>query len=183
MTETGLIEPTVASTHPEPEDFGELFERHARAIYGFCFRRTGNWATAEDLTSVVFLEAWRKRGSVDLVREPALPWLLGVANNVTRNHARSLRRHRTALGRVPVPPATPDFAEAADERLDDEERMRSIIECLRALPRREREVIELCTWAGQSYEAAARALDVPVGTVRSRLARGRARLQERSQHA
>lgn len=179
MTATGLIEPTVTTAHPEPEDFGELFERHARPIYGFCFRRTGNWATAEDLTSIVFLEAWRRRGSVDLVREPALPWLLGVANNVTRNHARSLRRHRRALARVPAPQATPDFADAAAERLDDEERTQSLIEHLRALPRREREVIELCTWAGQSYEDAARALDVPVGTVRSRLARGRARLQEK----
>ena len=42
--------------------FGLLFERHAKTIYNYCFRRVGNWAVAEDLLSVVFLEAWRRRG-------------------------------------------------------------------------------------------------------------------------
>jgi hypothetical protein len=43
------------------EAFGELFERHADRVYAHCFSRTGSWSMAEDLTSVVFLEAWRKR--------------------------------------------------------------------------------------------------------------------------
>lgn len=45
----------------DPQAFGELFERHARAVFAFCARRTGDLALAEDLTSVVFLEAWRRR--------------------------------------------------------------------------------------------------------------------------
>src|SRR5258708_9621507 len=43
------------------EAFGELFERHADRVYAHCFSRTGSWSMAEDLTSVLFLEAWRKR--------------------------------------------------------------------------------------------------------------------------
>jgi DNA-directed RNA polymerase specialized sigma24 family protein len=69
----------------DPEAFGELFERHAQAVFAFCARRTGDLALAEDLTSVVFLEARRRRRSVRLSRDSALPWLLGTAHNVVRN--------------------------------------------------------------------------------------------------
>ncbi|MDQ3778762.1 MAG: hypothetical protein M3310_07895, partial [Actinomycetota bacterium] len=76
--------------------FGELYDRHADAIYNYCFRRCRDWAAAEDLTATVFLEAWRKRRRVAFDRDDAvLPWLYAVANNVERNHA---RRHRR-LGR------------------------------------------------------------------------------------
>ena len=47
----------------DPDAFGLLFQRHARAIYNYCFRRVGNWAAAEDLVSIVFLEAWRRRSN------------------------------------------------------------------------------------------------------------------------
>jgi hypothetical protein len=50
-----------------------LFDRHAKAIYNFLFRRTTNWSEAEDLTSAVFLQAWRRRAEVVLDRESALP--------------------------------------------------------------------------------------------------------------
>lgn len=45
----------------DADAFGLLFERHARAIYNYCFRRLGDWAAAEDMLSLVFLEAWRRR--------------------------------------------------------------------------------------------------------------------------
>jgi RNA polymerase sigma factor (sigma-70 family) len=160
-----------------PDGFGTLFERHARVIYNYCFRRTADWAAAEDLTSVVFLEAWRKRQSVRLYGETALPWLYGVATNVLRNSARSLRRHRAALERMPTG-HEPDFADDAAERLDDEARMRAVLESYSELPRRDQEVLALCVWSELSYEEAAVALGVPVGTVRSRLARARTRLRD-----
>ncbi len=166
-----------AEREPTPEDFGELFERHSQAIYNFCFRRTGDWTLAEDLTSAVFLEAWRKRARVDLVSEPPLPWLYGVATNVLRNHARSLRRFRAALERLPAPDPEPDFAEDAAERLTDEHQMRAVLAVVDRLPRREREVCAL-RLGELSYDEAAVALDLPIGTVRSRLARARARLRD-----
>lgn len=161
----------------EPRAFGELFERHSRVIYTFAFRRTADWSLAEDLTSVVFLEAWRRRADVRLVHESALPWLFGIATNVLRNARRSLRRHQAALGRLAVEDE-PDFAGELAERLDDRRRMREILVSFAQLPRREQEVIALCRWSGLSYEEAAVALDVPIGTVRSRLARARRRLGE-----
>jgi RNA polymerase sigma-70 factor (ECF subfamily) len=161
----------------DPGAFGELFERHSRAIYVFAFRRTADWSLAEDLTSVVFLEAWRRRTDVRLVHESALPWLYGVATNVLRNARRSVRRHRTALDRLRLE-HEPDFADEAGERLDDQRRMRTILARLATLPQREQEVVVLCRWSSLSYEEAAVALGIPVGTVRSRLARARARLAE-----
>src|SRR5712691_12221724 len=84
----------------EAAAFGTLFERHARTVYNYCFRRTGDWSQAEELTAIVFLEAWRRRRQVHLVRDEALPWLLGVATNVIRNYRRSQRRYRAALERL-----------------------------------------------------------------------------------
>ena len=55
----------------DPEGFGALFERHARSVYNHCFRRTASWADAEELTSAVFLEAWRRRREVRPTGEPA----------------------------------------------------------------------------------------------------------------
>jgi RNA polymerase sigma-70 factor, ECF subfamily len=161
----------------EAAAFGVLFERHARAVYNFCFRRTADWAGAEDLTSIVFLEAWRRRADVQLKDGRALPWLLGVATNVVRNRWRSERRHRAALARLPRELGA-DFAADVDSRLDDERRMRATLRAVAKLPRREQDVIALCAWTGLSYEDAAVALGLPVGTVRSRLSRARARLRE-----
>jgi DNA-directed RNA polymerase specialized sigma24 family protein len=55
------------------EGFGVLFERHARGVYNHCFRRTASWADAEELTSAVFLEAWRRRREVRPIDESARP--------------------------------------------------------------------------------------------------------------
>lgn len=165
------------------EAFGQLFERHANAVYTHCFRRTGSWSAAEDLTSVVFLEAWRKRRDVRLAGESVLPWLLAVANNATRNADRSVRRHQRLLARLPSPPPEPDLAEDATRRADEERAMRLVLAELRALAEPEREVLALCDWAGLSYAEAAVALGVPPGTVRSRLSRARQHLRERAAHA
>lgn len=158
--------------------FGALFERHARAVYNYCFRRTGDWSLAEDLTSAVFLEAWKRRERTPLVGESLLPWFLGVANNLLRNVRRSVRRHEKALERLALPADTPDFGDDAAGRVDDERQMAAILTAIRSCPRRDQEVLGLCVWEGLSYAEAADALGVPVGTVRSRLSRARRRVRE-----
>jgi len=161
--------------------FEELFNRHAEAVYNHCFRRTASWSTAEELTSAVFLDAWRLRRSVRPYSDSLLPWLLAVANNSIRNSRRSLRRHRhrRLLAELPEPPHLIDFGDEADARLDDERAMSEVLKVLASLRIEEREVVALCDWAGLSYAEVAAALDLPPGTVRSRLFRAHQHLRDR----
>lgn len=167
----------VRAARGDADAFGLLFERHADAIYNYCFRRIGDWATAEDLLSVVFLEAWRRRDK-ELPPDKVLPWLYGIATNAVRNQRRSRRRFAAALRRLPKPRLEPATADSADERLDDQRQMKQVLTLLAQLPRREQEVFALCAWFDLTYEDAAIALEIPVGTVRSRLSRARGRLRE-----
>jgi RNA polymerase sigma-70 factor, ECF subfamily len=154
--------------------FGELFDRHAKRIYNFCFRRTGDWAAAEDLLATTFMNAWRRRDQVRLSGDSLLPWLYGVASNLTARHLRGLRRRQAGLARLRCE-REPDDDEA---RVEDEVRLRELRDRLERLSRRERDVIVLCIWQGLSYAEAAVALGVPIGTVRSRLSRARRHLLE-----
>ncbi len=159
--------------------FGELFERHSNAVYNHCFRRTASWSRAEDLTSVVFLEAWRKRSEVRFHSDSIRPWLLAVANNVLRNSNRSLRRYGRLVRTVTARAIEPDVAEEASARLDDERAMAAVLSEIQMLTDREQEVIALCDWSGLSTEEAAVAMGVPVGTVKSRLSRAHDHLRGR----
>lgn len=161
--------------------FEHLFRRNAKPIYNYCFRRTGNWGVAEDLVSVVFLEAWRQRHR-SLPPESVVPWLFGIANNVVRNRRRAERRYASALRRIPPPRPEPGLDETI-ERLGDEREMTEILALVGKLPRRQQEVLSLCVLSELSYEDAAVALSIPIGTVRSRLARARQRLVELARDA
>ncbi|WP_394814012.1 RNA polymerase sigma factor [Streptomyces litchfieldiae] len=162
--------------------FDEIYDANVRVLFAHALRATGDRHQAEDIVSLTFLEAWRLRdklrGEVLSVRS----WLLGIATNVLRNTARSARRHRAALSRLPPRAAAPDIADEVVGRIADTEELAAALRALDKLRRKEREVFALCVWSGLSYAEAAAALGVPVGTVRSRLSRARARLQQLTRH-
>jgi RNA polymerase sigma-70 factor (ECF subfamily) len=157
--------------------FAELFDRHARRVYGFCFRQTGDWAVAQDLTSVTFLEAWRRRGSVLVEDGKVAAWLLGIAHNSVRQQRRSRRRYRHALARLPAPPPVPDHADASAARAAAERQATELLQKMRRLPRAQRAALALIAWEGLSTAEAALALGKPEATVRSHLHRARKRLR------
>ncbi len=126
--------------------------------------------------SLTFLDAWRLRGRLDEEGGSPRPWLLGIATNVTRNTRRAARRHAAAVSRLPRDEAERDIADEVAARLDDTAELALVRTALTTLRRAEREVLALCVWSGLDYQAAAEALGVPVGTVRSRLSRARAKL-------
>ncbi|MEV6385949.1 RNA polymerase sigma factor [Streptomyces sp. NPDC051773] len=156
--------------------FGEVFDAYARSVYNHAFRLTGDWSTAEDIVSLTFLEAWRLRVRLDPEGGSPRPWLLGIATNVARNTRRAGRRHAAAVARLPRPESVRDFADEVAGNLDDQAYLRAVRTALDRLRRPEREVLALCAWGGLDYAAAAEALGIPVGTVRSRLSRARAKL-------
>ncbi|MCX5233069.1 RNA polymerase sigma factor [Streptomyces sp. NBC_00233] len=162
----------------DPEAFREVFKDHAQLVYRHAVRVTGDWTLAQDIVSLTFLEAWRLREKLRDEGESPRPWLMGIATNVLRNTARAVRRHEHALARVPAKETVPDFADEVVGRMADSEHLAAAQAALARLRRSEREVFTLCVWSGLGYAEAAEALGVPVGTVRSRLSRARARLRK-----
>jgi RNA polymerase sigma factor (sigma-70 family) len=160
------------------EALADLYRRHVRSVQSYCLWRTAELQSAEDATATVFLELWRKRGKLSLHTDSAAPLLLGIATNVLREQWRSRRRHDDALNRIRSAGTSlpADLEAEAIARLDAVEQLRQAGAEIRALPRREREVLALIAWGELSYQETAVALGVPIGTVRSRLARARARL-------
>lgn len=151
--------------------FAVVFDTYGREILSFCFRRTGDHSTAEDLTSVVFWETWRRRG--DVAAGELKPWLYGVATNIVRNQWRSTRRYRKVLERLHAERDSDDFTDELAARVDAERAIQPVLAELRKLPRRERDVVALCVWQGLSSAEAATALGVPAATIRTRLHRAR----------
>ncbi len=160
----------------DADAFGELFDSCAKAVYNHAFRLIGDWSAAEDVMAQTFLEAWRSRERIAADGGSLRPWLLGIATNLARGHRRASRRHVAALLRLGPAPDSPDFSDDVTGRLDDADRIAALLRSLCRLQPDELEVLALCAWSGLSYPEAAEALGVPVGTVRSRLSRARAKL-------
>lgn len=163
----------------EREPLAVLFDRHGNAVYNFAFRRTASWSLAEEVVQATFLTTWRRAqagrlGPLD--HATALPWLLGVAAHESQNAARTLRRadRRTQAAHRPEPLA--DHADDVAARIDDERRMAEVRRAMALIPAHQRITIELVLWSGLSLAQAADVLHVAEGTVKSRLARGRAQL-------
>ncbi|WP_167736070.1 RNA polymerase sigma factor [Nocardioides sp. 503] len=158
--------------------FGRLFADHADEVFSLALRLTGLRAVAEDVTSEVYLVAWRRRHTVELSDLPLRSWLLAIAARQAMNATRGIRRRRSFLhsGRA-RPGVVADFADETAGRLDDARLLERTRAAMAALTRPELEVVTLCVWSELTYAEAAEALGVPVGTVRSRLNRARRRLR------
>jgi RNA polymerase sigma factor (sigma-70 family) len=161
----------------DAEAFATVFDRHVDAVYTHCIRRSGAWVDADDLTSMVFLEAWRKARRVRFVDGSIKPWLLVVATNIARTQARTRRRYEAMLCRLPRDDSALDAAEEVLADIEAEQRAAELAQAIATLRKVDQEVLALCDLAELSYADAAAALSVPVGTVRSRLSRARAKLR------
>ncbi|ERK70243.1 RNA polymerase sigma factor [Leifsonia aquatica] len=162
----------------DADAFGALFDLHHDRVFRQALRLTSSVHDAEDVTAVVFLEAWRRRDAMRVVNGSVIGWLLLTANNVHRNHLRSSRRYREALGNLPAPEYAPDHSGVVDDRLDTDARRTAVRAALARLPKRDQDIITLCVFEELSTADAAEALGVAPGTVKSRLSRAKARLAE-----
>lgn len=155
--------------------FVEVYETNVNGIYRYLSRRLGS-DIAEDLTAQTFMEAWRTRERYDPVRGSVPAWLHGIAVNLMRHHWRAERRKLAAYAR-----ATLDAPTATDEstivsRIAAEQQWPEVASALAQLSGSDRDILTLACWQELSYGEIAAALVLPVGTVRSRLHRARARL-------
>ena len=159
----------------QPEAFGAIYDRHAPTVLRFLGRRVGA-EVAEGLVGELFRIAFERRKTFDAARESALPWLYGIGSNLLLKHRRGEARRLRASARM-------EASDAADRRASSAARDAHLLlsraaDAIEALPDGERAALLLFAWEDLSYQDVAEALELPIGTVRSRLNRARARLRE-----
>jgi len=160
----------------EPEAFGLIYDRHAATVLRFLGRRVGA-EVAEGLVGEVFRIAFERRKTFDASRVTALPWLYGIGSNLLLKHRRAEARRLRANARMAAAGEAPD-KRAGAAALDARLLFPRVADAIDALPDGEREALLLFAWEDLSYQSVAEALELPIGTVRSRLNRARAQLRE-----
>lgn len=160
----------------DAESFGAIFTEHRNRVYGQALRLTRSSHDAEDITALVFLEAWRRRAVVRVVDGSVLAWLLVCTNFVAKNAARTVRRHAIAMSKLSPQEDEADHADAVLDRLDATGRETRIRAAFARLSPKDQDVLTLCVLNEFSLADAAAALGTPVGTVKSRLSRAKQKL-------
>lgn len=153
----------------DPAALAALFDRHEARLFRHARRLLTVREDAKDAVTIAFFELWRKRASVRLVDGSPLPWLLNTVSYAARNLERSSRRYGALITRAPRPDQ-PGELSGPDES--------GVLAALKRLPAREQSVVVLRVLEGYPERATAQTLGIPVGTVKSRLARARAKLRD-----
>jgi RNA polymerase sigma factor (sigma-70 family) len=166
----------IAGSLERPEGFARIFDRHYVAVHR-CLARRVPRGQADDLASMTFVVAFERRERFRPQSTSARPWLLGIATNLMHERHRVERRERGAF--VLLSTEHPAAAHGARGDAGDGPDTDELARALAALDSAQRDVLLLHAWEELSYEEIAEALDVPLGTVRSRLARARAHLRSR----
>jgi RNA polymerase sigma-70 factor (ECF subfamily) len=165
----------IAASITAPAEFGLVFHRHFDAVHGYVRKRVGE-SLADDLASQTFLVAFDGRARYDQGRANARPWLLGIATNLIHGKRRQEKRRLRAYGRAAETGV--DSLEGIEARADAERLRPQLAAVLAALPKDELDPLLLFAWAELGYEEIAEALELPLGTVKSRLSRARRRIRE-----
>lgn len=161
----------------EPAAFATLFDRHATTLFRFLVRRVDP-SDADALLGDVFRIAFERRATFDLGRPSARPWLYGIATNVVARHRRGeARRWRATQAYAGRGRLTADPADDAVTAVDAHREWTLVAGALEQVPDGEREALLLFAWEELGYDEIAVVLDIPIGTVRSRLNRARRRLR------
>jgi len=171
---------TAADFRRDPEQFVALYDTWFASVHRYVAARLGA-AAADDLTAETFLVAFRKRDTFDPARGEVRPWLFGIATNLVARHRRDEARRYAALARVPAgrldePDAGPE--ERAVARVGAQRLAGRLAAALAELAAGDRDALLIVAVGQLSYAEAAIALDIPAGTVASRISRARAKVRE-----
>ena len=165
--------------HGSQKAFGEIVRNYQRAIYRVAWGLTRNASDADDLAQETFVRAWQAIGRFR-VGEPLYPWLSRITVNLAYSlHRRRKRRPETAL--EPLMEAGQQWGVEDDpaEHTSRNERDAQMQEAFAGLSPEHQAVLTLRVVEDMSYEEIAKTLNVPAGTVMSRLSRARAELKSR----
>jgi len=168
----------------DKEAFVQFYRRHQGAVYRFALQMSGRAEIAEEVTQDVFMVVMRASGQYDEQRGSVLGYLYGIARNVMLRALERERPYAAALDDGEGGPAS-QLAMGQDlaAELANNERVEILRKAVLALPPAYREAVVLCDLHEMDYADAAVTLNCPVGTIRSRLHRGRALLLEKMRAA
>lgn len=160
--------------------FNALVDEHQRAVYNLCLRMVGTPAAAEDGTQDAFIAAWRAIGTFRGASFRA--WLLRIAANACTDELRRRARRPTASLDAPPPGATapievPDPAPGPESEALRSEQHERVQAALLRLPADQRLAVIMCDIQGYAYDEIAATTGASLGTVKSRIARGREKLR------
>jgi RNA polymerase sigma factor (sigma-70 family) len=166
----------IARSLRDPEAFAEVFDRHFTFVHRYIARRAGR-ERADDLAAQTFTVAFSHRGRYRDDLGTARPWLLGIATNLMRAAFRGDERHSLALDRLgseAVLSSSSSALAGARAELNDDNRL---ADALAGLDPGQRDALLLHALGELTYTEIADALDIPIGTVRSRISRACAALR------
>ena len=161
----------------DPAALGELYDRHGRTVFGVLYRMLGAPEPAEEVAQDAFHAVWRRASSYRADRGSVRTWLLAIARNA------AIDWRRTKGRRVEREAAIDEAAELVedthvDERVIASLRAERVRAAIAALPDEQRVVLSLAFWSGLSQREIADRTGTPLGTVKSRVRLGMAKLRE-----
>lgn len=172
-TDAAVIRASLADS----DRFAAIYDRYAAPLYRYAYQRVGP-EIADDVVAETFLAAFRGRQSYDLGRPDARPWLFGILTRELATHHRREKARYRALAR-----STPDTvqdgpADRVASRVVADSARRPLAAALAGLSPGDRDVLLLVAWGQLGYDEVADALDIPPGTVASRLHRARRKVRQ-----
>jgi len=156
----------------------EMYDRHGRLVYSLALRIVRDRGDAEDVTQDVFVQAWRQASRFDTTRGNVAAWLLTMARSRAIDLIRR-RRIRPQPGADDMVMETKDASPAPDVQFEWVQRAEVIQEAMGALPLLQRLAIELAFFEGLTQAEIAEQLEVPLGTVKTRIRQGLLKLRDR----
>ncbi|MCC5933069.1 MAG: sigma-70 family RNA polymerase sigma factor [Balneolales bacterium] len=166
------------------EAFSELMKRYESRLYLYLFRYTRHQQDTEDIVQETFLRVYSSRNSYEEIARFST-WLYTIAGNLMRTRFRKQKRHHAvSIDQDPDDPETivtvqlPDESPLPDEQTGNALMLRVISDAVKQLPSEYRELLEMREYHHLSYEEISKAVNLPLGTVKSRLNRGRLRLKK-----
>jgi len=171
-----LVEILLRTGEEDRAAFSELYSRTNAKLFGVCLRICGEREAAADVLHDVYLTIWKRAGAYEPSRASPITWLATIARNRAIDWRRAQGTRRTAG--LEDAPEIADAAPLASETLIAEEEAHSLHRCLDELDGNQRESIRTAFFQGVTYAELAERVSVPLGTMKSWVRRGLARLRE-----
>jgi len=169
---------TAVAVRADREAFGRLFGRYAPKVKAHLVARGAPASVADELTQEVMLIVWRKAALFDAGKGSLVTWLYTISRNCLLNHLRAAGRRELDVDVDVDAPEPGDAPPTGEQQLIDRERRRGLAASVERLPPEQREILHRAYWKGQTLQECADEIQIPLGTVKTRVRLALARLRE-----